>query len=256
MDVKQMIVIPIYWGEWWLPVRNNAYSWIELNGLLTTIIGGRYMDGLNQYGFGRGSVAGEYVFQEDPPATGFGDTKQKWMFKTAIDEGHVPRPDDYDLATQQPFYALMVKPGVEHLRDASADGKVPQDAPDVGTGAYHFGFSYDLGGGKSWGGQACWVKSGPTAVETLGRLVHEMAEAYSGHAEISDRCQAEGPALVDGVPVPRYWSEADNECWPPSDRDLTVQEALAEEPPRIGDPRLEPLQEGFVDEGPHTHLSH
>lgn len=250
--VKQMIVIPIYWGEWWLPVRNNDYSWIELNGLLSTVIGGRYMDGLNQYGFGRGSIPGEYVYQEDPPANGFGDIKMQWMFKNAIDGGFVPRPDSFDLTTQQPFYSLVVRPGVEHLRTATADGKVAQDTPDVNTGAYHFHFTFDYGDGREpWSGQACWVKADTTAAGTLGRWVHEIAEAYSGNSEIADRCEDNDRVLVDGVPVPQYWSVTDNGCWPPSETTTTVQEALEGEAPKIADPRLESVAEAIAGQGPH-----
>jgi hypothetical protein len=235
---KQMIVIPIYWGEWWYPERKNEYSWIELNGLITKVIGGTYMDGLNQYGFGRGSVSGEYVFGEDPPTKGFGDAKMQWMFKAAID-------------AQQPFYSLIVRPGVEHLRDATSDGKVAQDAPDVNTGAYHFPFSYDYGDGREpWSGQACWVKSDATAVGTLARWVHEMAEAYSGHSEVADRCEANHRVLVDGVPVPQYWSEQDGACWPLGDLMTPVQEGLSQKAPEIADPKFEAVGEAVEGEGP------
>jgi hypothetical protein len=252
--VKQMIVIPIYWGDWWLLARGNAYSAPDVNGLVTKVVQGRYMDGLNQYGFGRGAVSGMYVFQEDPPDRGFGDTKMQWMFKTAIDEGHVPTPDSFDLETQQPFYCLLVKPGIEHLRDATSDGKVPQDTPDVNTGAYHFGFTYTYPDARArWHGQACWVKSDTTATGTVGRLVHEMAEAYSGNSEISDRCQSNAPVLVDGVVVPQYWSVKDNECWPHDDKLVSVAVAEEQAPPSIvsDDRRVESLNEALNQEGPH-----
>lgn len=45
---KKMWLFPIYWGEWWVPAKNNAYNWAEVNGLMSTVVGGRYMDGLNQ----------------------------------------------------------------------------------------------------------------------------------------------------------------------------------------------------------------
>jgi hypothetical protein len=216
--VKQLILIPIYWGDWWYPARHNAYNWLDVNGLVFSVLTGRYMDGLNQYGIGRGFVGGQWVKKEDPIwAAGFGDSEMQAVFKEAIRGGWVHQPDDFDLATQQPFYALMVKPGVEHLRDATPDGTVAQDTPDVGTGAYHFGFTYEYGDGRpNWNGQACWVKSGTSATETLGRLVHEMAEAYAGK-EVSDLCQFQTPVVVHGVTVPQYWSAADNSCWPPSD---------------------------------------
>lgn len=162
-------------------------------------------------------VGGQWVKQTDPFSAGFGDTEMQSNFKYAIYSGSVHHPDDFDLATQQPFYALMVKPGVEHLRDATPDGTVAQNTPDVGTGAYHFGFTYSYGDSRpNWDGEACWVKSGTTAVDTLGSLVHEMAEAYAGR-EVSDLCQSQTPVLVEGVRVPQFWSAADNSCWPPPD---------------------------------------
>jgi hypothetical protein len=230
MAVKEMILIPIYWGAWWVPIQGNAYNWAEVNGLMSKIVEGRYMDGLNQYGIGRGSIAGTYVHQIDPPADGFGDSNAQWLFKMAIDDGHVPAPDNFDAETQQPFYSLLVKPGIEHLRDATPDGKVAQGTPDVGTGAYHFGFSYEYGDSRpAWTGQACWVKSTPTALGTVQRWVHEMAEAYSaGSGEISDMCESNHPVLVDGVAVPQYWSVADNSCWPPSDTMVPVSQLETE----------------------------
>lgn len=227
MAVKEMILVPIYWGEWWVPAKGNTYNWAEVNGLMSNVVGGRYMDGLNQYGIGRGSITRSYVHQVDPPAGGFTDAELHAIFKVAIDDERVPQPDDFDLERQQAFYSLIVKPGIEHLRDATPDGKVAQGTPDVETGAYHFGFSYDYTDGRgTWGGQACWVKATPTAIGTIQRWAHEMAEAYSaGSGEISDLCESNHPVLVDGVSVPQYWSVADNSCWPPSDEMVTVERA-------------------------------
>lgn len=250
---KQMIAIPIFWGDWWVPVHNNAYNWLDVNGMMAKVIGGRYMDGLNQYGYERGSVQRPFVYEVDPPATGFGDTGMQNMFRTAIDDGQVPKPDDFDLSTQQPFYCLFVKPGVEHLRDATADGTVAQDAPDINTGAYHFGFNYNYDDGRTpWRGQACWVKSDTTAAGTVVRWAHEMAEAYSGNSEIADRCQGNPPVLVDGVVVPQYWSVTDNTCWPPDDTWTTVEEAQNQAAPSIGgsDP-METVDQALSGDGPH-----
>jgi hypothetical protein len=250
---KQMIAIPIYWGDWWIPARGNSYSWIELNTMMQTIVGGRYMDGLNQYGYARGSVSGEYVFQEDPSAKGFGDSAMQAIFKRAIADGHVRAPDTFDLDSQQPFYSLIVKPGIEHLMDANVEHGTVQDQPDVGNAAYHFGFTHDYGDERpAWHGQACWVKSGITAEDTLASWVHEMAEAYSNNDEISDRCQDNHRVLVDGVPVPQYFSVQDNTCWPPADFMHDVQEAIHDDPPAIADPRFGRVDEGNF-EGPHRH---
>lgn len=232
---KQMILIPIYWGDWWVPARGNSYNWLDVNGLMTRVVEGRYMDGLNQYEIERGTVSKTHVVQQDPPATGFGDAQFQAIFRQAIDDGNVPRPDDFDLVTQLPFYSLLVKPGVEHLRDATSDGTVAQNTPDVNTGAYHFGFTYRYVDARhDWHGQACWVKSDTSADGTVARWVHEMAEAYSGHSEVADQCQNGPRVLVDGVSVPQYWSEAEGTCWPPSDTAVTVEVALERDRQRAG----------------------
>ena len=211
MAIKQMIIIPIYWGEWWVPALGNSYNWAEVNGILQAVVGGRYMDCLNQYGLGLGFVSKTYVYPVDPPDSGFSDYMRDYLFRFAINQGHVGAPDDYDLATQQPFYCLIVKPGIEHLLD-------PSLAPDVNTGAYHYPFLQQYWDGGTWNGQVCWVKGDSTSSGTVQRLLHEMAEAYAP-SEISDQCQGQGTVVVDGITVPQYWSVADERCCPPPDLD-------------------------------------
>jgi hypothetical protein len=104
MDYKRMRLVPIYWGQWWLPALGNAYDWAEVNVRMATVITGRYMDGLNQYGIGRGAIERPYVHQIDPPEEGFSDNVH-WLFKMAIDNALVPEPDDFDLSTDQPSTA-------------------------------------------------------------------------------------------------------------------------------------------------------
>lgn len=236
MTVKAMRLIPIYWGEWWVPAKQNAYNWAEVNGQMQTVVAGRYMDGLNQYGIGRGSVERTYVHQIDPPAQGFTDYNTGWLFKLSIDDGHVSKPDDFDLTTDQPFYCLIVKPGIEHLRD-------PDLAPETKLGGYHFGFSYDYGDDRgTWNGQACWIKATADLAGTVHRWVHEMAEAYStGAGEIADKCEGEDAVIVDGVSVPQYWSNADSGCWPPSDlMEKLGRRPSTEEATRAGTPAADP----------------
>jgi len=181
-----------------------------MNGILQTVVGGRYMDCLGQYGIGRGVVSKTYVYPIDPPASGFTDAMRDYIFSLAINQGYVPTPGDFDLQVQLPFYCLIVKPGVEHLLD-------PSLAPDVNTGAYHYPKNYWSGG--SWPeGQVCWVKGDSTIAGTVELLLHEMAEAYSGAGEIADMCQGKGTVVVDGVTVPQYWSVEDNSCRPEPDR--------------------------------------
>lgn len=251
-----MILIPVYWGEWWIPAQGNSYSWASVNGLMQKVVSGRYMDGLNQYGIGRGSVSGTYVYPVDPPTGGFSDSNMQWMLKMAIDQNHVGSPDAYDLSTQQPFYCLIVKPGIEHLRDATPT--VAQWTPDVQTAGYHFGFTYNYVDGRGiWNGQACWIKADTSDLGTVQRWVHEMAEAYSsGYGEIADKCEGNAPILVDGVAVPQYWSDGDNACWPLADEDIKF-EPLPDAPPEFHPfgnevTKTEPLP----DAPPEIHIHH
>jgi hypothetical protein len=212
MTIKQMVVVPIYWGEWWLlrgPLGLQTTACYEMNGILQTVVGGRYMDCLNQYGIGRGVVSKPYVYPVAPPSSGFTDAMRDYVFDLAINQGHVPTPGNFDLDKQLPFFCLIVKPGIEHLLD-------PSLAPDMNTGAYHYSKNYWKGG--PWpGGQVCWVKGDTTIAGTVQRLLHEMAEAYSGAGEIADKCAGAGPVVVDGVAVPQYWSVADDSCCPEPD---------------------------------------
>ena len=208
LAIKQIVVIPIYWGQWWIPTAGNAYNWAEVNGLLESVVGGRYMDYLNQFGVGRGGVSTTYVHPLDPPELGFSDGMRDHMFRLAINDGHVPAPSDHDLARQQPFYCLLVKPGIEHLRS-------PSLAPDVRTGAYHYPFQPTYWDGGSWpDGQVCWVKGDMTVGGTVQRLLHEMAEACSGAGQISGRSHTEDRAVGDGVAVLQHWSVTTHACQP------------------------------------------
>src|SRR5580765_1532984 len=157
-----MVIVPIYWGSWWAtrgPVGVFHAAWAEMNGILQTVVGGRYMDCLNQYGIGRGFVSKTYVYPIDPPASGFTDSMRDYVFSLAINQGHVPTPGDFDLRVQRPLYCLIVKPGVEHLLD-------PSLAPDVKSGGYHYPKNYWNGG--PWpDGQVCWVKGDSTIAGTV-----------------------------------------------------------------------------------------
>jgi hypothetical protein len=33
MATKPMMLCPIYWGDWWVPARQNAYNWAEVDVL-------------------------------------------------------------------------------------------------------------------------------------------------------------------------------------------------------------------------------
>ncbi len=201
--MKQLILVPVYWGQWWVPSSGNVYSWAAVSAAMGAVVRGRYMDGLNQYGFGRGAVSKTYVYPVDPPAGGIDEADLQRMLQTAVTAGHLAKPDEFDLQVQQPFYSVILQPGIQREADES----------------YQFTFSYDYDDGREpWAGQACWIRGDMTAAGTVRRWVTEMAEACTrGRGEISGRCQHRPPVFVDRVNVPQYWSVLDNACWPPSD---------------------------------------
>lgn len=203
MTVRQLILVPVFWGEWWVPARGNVYSWADVNGTMARVVAGRYLDGLNQYGVGRGALSKTHVHQVDPAPDGFGEADLQWMLRTAIAAGHLARPDEFDLQAQQPFYSLILQPGAERQPDES----------------YQFDFTFDYGDGREpWTGPACWIRADVTAAGTVRRWAREIAEACTrGRGGIAERCQDGPPVFVDRVSVPQYWSVLDNACWPPPD---------------------------------------
>jgi len=232
-----MTLIPIYWGAWWEPsAAKISYNWQDVNELMTGVVSGRYMDSLNQYGIGRGSVATPWVYPVDPPDAGFGDKQLGEVIRTAINESHVPAPFSMEAEQKLPFYSLIVKPGIEHLRTATPDGKVKDGDPDTGTDGYHFPFTYEwkveLLPRSTWTGQACWIKAGADALSTVQTWAHEMAEAYvSGFGEIADLCQDKKPVWIEGVALPQYWSQADNACMPLPDGTLHHADRIKKKQP-------------------------
>ncbi|PZS25387.1 MAG: hypothetical protein DLM59_20405 [Pseudonocardiales bacterium] len=228
MAVKQLILIPIYWGDWWMPIRGNAYNWADVNGPMAKVVTGRYADGLIEYGYGRGTVSKTYLLHVDPPAGGLGDVLLRRTLRSAIDAGHVAGPDEFDLAEQQPCYALILAPDPE--RDSVVTAQ--------------FEFDYDYGDGRDpWVGRASWVRGDVTAAGTVRRLARELAAVCTeGHGEVADRCRDGQPVFVDRVSVPQYWSVAHNACWPPPDVapvERRSQHAIDRETQRLLDAQFE-----------------
>lgn len=233
MAVKQVILIPIFWGEWWTPSLGNAYNWADLTAPMARVVTGRYMDGLNQYGFGRGTVSKTYLHQVDPAPGGFGEVNLQWVVRSAVDAGHVARPEEFDLATQQPCYCVIVAPDPNHDIEESA----------------HFDVSHDVGDGRSpWVGAACWVRADETAAGTVRRWVREITRVCTvDHDFVADRCEAESPVFVDRVSVPQYWSAQDHACWPAADIapvERRSQHALDQETQRLLDAQFEGQLQG------------
>lgn len=224
MAVKQVILIPIFWGEWWTPALGHAYKWADVTTPMARVVSGRYMDGLNQYGLGRGTVSKTYLHQVDPAPGGFGEVNLQWVVRSAIESGRVARPDEFDLETQLPCYSVIVAPDPEHDAEQSSPFDVSH-------------------GSNPWVGRACWVRADQTAAGTVRRWVRELARACTeGHDDVVDRCQAGSPVFVDRVSVPRYWSVQDDACWPPPDVapvERRSQHAVDQETQRLLDAQFE-----------------
>jgi hypothetical protein len=226
MPLREMTIHPIFWGDWWLPVRDNDYNWGDVFAAIYTAVTGRYMDELNQYNIGRGRIGKVYVHTSDPPSTGWTDYQHGALLKLAIDEGHIESPFKRG-KNELPFYCVIVKPGIEHM---NADGK-----PEPDLWGYHFPFVYELPGLMQWSGQACWVKGQATAEETAAICAHEFTEAYAG-SEIADMCEQNPRVQVDGVRLPQYFSQRRNACWPQNPIEIVAMDEIPSGPIRRLDP--------------------
>jgi len=41
--LRQYVVIPVYWGQSFLPDQHGSFSWLDMNGAILTIMNGPYM---------------------------------------------------------------------------------------------------------------------------------------------------------------------------------------------------------------------
>jgi hypothetical protein len=213
--IQRVCVVPLFWGAQWVPNITNPNSpnptTLQVATNINSIVTGPYMDGLAQYGVGRGSVQAigpfDHITSSSEPPNPF-TTNNVWntVIKPALDSNSIPRPDDG--SGNQYFYVVFMPPGAN---------------PGSNLGGFHTSYNYN-------GSQAhiAWVLN--NGLGFITRLFsHELNEAVSdpegsaynfnakacpgvsGWCEIGDVCQNLN-GLVNGISVQDYWSQVDQAC--------------------------------------------
>jgi hypothetical protein len=200
----------LLWGSQWLSASNNPSAGSVVNAI-DSIITGPYMNALNQYGIGSGTLADAFIITSPNPPNPFSDNNVADMVWNVIDAGFFPEPDDS--AGRNEFFAFIMPPGVNTNRTDGAIG--------LHTIANDYDFLFDFD--NAW---YCWVMNNGTLDSITQIFSHELVEACtdpegsgiqvnprssSSWLEIGDICQNSSGRL-NGVWVQSYWSQSDRVC--------------------------------------------
>jgi hypothetical protein len=230
----------IFWGVYWN--QNPVPAIADIESAVQIIVSGPYMDSLNQYGVGRGSVRGTTIWPFDPPVVvpQLDNPGRPFTFQDAgrlvtglIDGGTLPEPDE----DWQLLHCVFVPPYATftNFQIIGQNGSVTwndYDLGDVDNDPIHF----------------LWVGSDGTLDYITTVLSHELAEAVTdpgggtgivagpgtpgcppqGSCQIGDVCTSICGA-VSGVKVQAYWSQTAGTCVLPV---ATVEELRLE--PGVG----------------------
>lgn len=229
----------IFWGAYWN--QNPVPAIADIKSAVQRIVSGPYMDNLNQYGVGRGSVRGITIWPFDPPVV-FPQLDKPGPFTfqdvgrlvAGLIEGEsLPEPDeDWQLlhCVFVPPYATYNTPQI-----VGANGPIPWS-------------DYDLGDVDNDPIHCLWVGSDGTLDYITTVFSHELAEAVTdpgggtgivagpgtpgcppqGSCQIGDVCTSIC-GITSGVKVQSYWSQTGGACVLPG---ATVEELRLE--PGVG----------------------
>ena len=210
--IPHVRLILVFWGSWW-----NSTSAVPSVGQLTdavvNILTGPYMNSLAQYrGVGSGFLQSSIVVSTavggspaSPPAS-FSNSDVSTLLSNMIAAGLMPGPaTDAEL-----LYMVMLPPGV------TQPGLLGEHTySDFNGSNMHFG----------------WVANGGSLDSVTWVFSHELVESCTdpegsaitgtgcnqgGWCEIGDVCTG-NTAVINGVTVQRYWSQADQACVVPTD---------------------------------------
>jgi hypothetical protein len=204
--ISNVIVVPIFWGKSWAANPGvNAFV-----GATSTIVSGRYIQGLAQYGVSPGAVASPLVVDWSDPPVQFSDGDIEGEIQIAMWNNQVPWPA---FLGSRALYVVFVPPG---YTNPSAGVNVNGSHSFFGTieGTVYY----------------AWVATSNVAVTTT-RLSHEIVEALTdpegggnnffdpsetcagatGWCEIGDVCQGLQQSL-GGTTVEAYYSRSDDAC--------------------------------------------
>jgi hypothetical protein len=227
-QMKQLVVIPIFWGASWRPpatprsflggrrltgavedvlgAGDNSFSYIDINGALWLIMHNFwYFRGLAEYGIEPGWVYPSHIVEEGPSHRTFGGDDCWQVLDNVVVEGDVPAPSSWD-ENIKALYAVFVEPG--HYE----------------TDPNHFGWNDPYRDGAS----KVWVTANSDLAGGIETYAHEMVEGATG-IQIADGPEENGPCggkvVIDHLRLPTYWSEKLQACWP-SDHAVFLAESL------------------------------
>ncbi len=210
--IPHVRLILVFWGSWW-----NSTSAVPSVGQVTdavvNILTGPYMSSLAQYrGIGSGYLQSSIVVSTaignspaSPPAS-FSNSDVSTLLTNMLTAGLMPGPaTDAEL-----LYMVMLPPG------ATQPGLLGEHTyAGVNNTNLHFGWVANGGSLES----VTWVFSHElveSCTDPEGSAITGTGCNQSGWCEIGDVCTG-NTAVINGVTVQRYWSQADQACVVPTD---------------------------------------
>jgi hypothetical protein len=198
----------VYWGSAW--ASNPTPSANQVTTAVRSILGGSYMTGLAQYRqIGRGYLLGSAVISNSNPPNPFTDNDVANFLNARINDGTLPPRDQFG----QNLYLFVMPKGVNN-----------QNSGFVGEHTY----TTDKNGNRLHFG---WITNNGSPDSVTSIFSHELVESCTdpegsaitgvagtcsqgGWCEIGDICYVN--AVVDGVTVQKYYSNADSGCIAPT----------------------------------------
>ncbi len=210
--IPHVRLILVFWGSWW-----NSTSAVPSVGQVTdavvNILTGPYMSSLAQYrGIGSGFLQSSIVVSAaignspaSPPAS-FSNSDVATLLTNMLAAGLMPGPaTDAEL-----LYMVMLPPG------ATQPGLLGEHTyAGVNNTNLHFGWVANGGSLES----VTWVFSHElveSCTDPEGSAITGTGCNQGGWCEIGDVCTG-NTAVINGVTVQRYWSQADQACVVPTD---------------------------------------
>ena len=204
----------IFWGSEWAapnpPVTSNS-----IVAAVNNIRSGTYLHGLRQYGFINAWVKRVLVIASDPPNP-FTTTNVRDFVYGLIDDETLPEPDEEGFIHE--LHTVFTPSNIAFTQPNPAN-------PINGFHSNTAWNDYDLGDIDNSDYYYAWIQNNGTLNGITQVFSHELAEAITDPAgsgiqlvpanptswnEIGDICASS--ALLNGVNVQSYWSQADQAC--------------------------------------------
>ena len=204
----------IFWGsEWNSP--NPPVTSASIVAAVTNIRSGTYLHGLRQYGFINAWIKNVITIPNDPPNPFTGTNVRDFVYGL-IDNETLSEPDEEGFITQL------------HVVFTPSNISFTQPNPASPINGFHSNYAwddYDLGDIDNSDYYYAWIQNNGTLNGITQVFSHELAEAITDPAgsgiqivpsnpvswnEIGDVCRSS--AILNGVNVQSYWSQADQAC--------------------------------------------